>query len=166
MIVRPESAAGLSAPRDRRRFPKFRPLRNKRVGLVTNQTGRTRGGASTIDVLSRAPDVRLVKLFSPEHGIRGEMDTTVTDSVDDVTGLPMDELMGNAERDARQCKRKKDRREPKYGCGIAFLNRVKDLPIPDVDAVLHGDIEDDEKQQSDNTDPRDLLAGFSPEAAR
>ena len=53
---------------------KFRPLRNKRVRLVTNHTGRTRGGASTIDVLFRAPDVKLVKLFSPEHGIRGELD--------------------------------------------------------------------------------------------
>jgi uncharacterized protein YbbC (DUF1343 family) len=73
---------------------KFRPLRNKRVGLVTNHTGRTRGGASTIDVLSRAPDVKLVKLFSPEHGIRGELDTTVADSVDDVTGLPIISLYG------------------------------------------------------------------------
>jgi uncharacterized protein YbbC (DUF1343 family)/CubicO group peptidase (beta-lactamase class C family) len=73
---------------------KFRPLRNKRVGLVTNHTGRTRGGASTIDVLSRAPDVKLVKLFSPEHGIRGELDTTVSDSVDDVTGLPIISLYG------------------------------------------------------------------------
>ena len=36
----------------------FRPLRNKRVGLVTNHTGRTRGGASTIDVLFRRPGRR------------------------------------------------------------------------------------------------------------
>jgi uncharacterized protein YbbC (DUF1343 family)/CubicO group peptidase (beta-lactamase class C family) len=73
---------------------KFRPLRNKRVGLVTNHTGRTRGGASTIDVLFRAPDVRLVKLFSPEHGIRGVLDTTVSDSVDETTGLPIISLYG------------------------------------------------------------------------
>src|SRR6185437_16832288 len=61
---------------------KFRPLSNKRVGLVTNHTGRTRGGASTIDVLVRAPDVKLVKLFSPEHGIRGEVDAAVPNSTD------------------------------------------------------------------------------------
>jgi uncharacterized protein YbbC (DUF1343 family)/CubicO group peptidase (beta-lactamase class C family) len=73
---------------------KFRPLRNKRVGLVTNHTGRTRGGASTIDVLSRATDVRLVKLFSPEHGIRGEFDAAVSDSVDEATGLPIISLYG------------------------------------------------------------------------
>jgi uncharacterized protein YbbC (DUF1343 family)/CubicO group peptidase (beta-lactamase class C family) len=73
---------------------KFRPLRNKRVGLVTNHTGRTRGGASTIDVLFRAPDVKLVTLFSPEHGIRGEVDAAVPDSVDTVTGLPIISLYG------------------------------------------------------------------------
>jgi uncharacterized protein YbbC (DUF1343 family)/CubicO group peptidase (beta-lactamase class C family) len=73
---------------------KFRPLRNKRVGLVTNHTGRTRGGASTIDVLFRAPDVKLVKLFSPEHGIRGEVDAAVPDSVDEATGLPIVSLYG------------------------------------------------------------------------
>jgi uncharacterized protein YbbC (DUF1343 family)/CubicO group peptidase (beta-lactamase class C family) len=73
---------------------KFRPLSNKRVGLVTNHTGRTRGGASTIDVLFRAPDVKLVKLFSPEHGIRGVLDTTVSDSVDEATGLPVVSLYG------------------------------------------------------------------------
>ena len=72
----------------------FRPLRNKKVGLVTNHTGRTRGGASTIDVLFRAPDVKLVKLFSPEHGIRGEVDAAVPDSVDEATGLPIISLYG------------------------------------------------------------------------
>src|SRR3954468_5816372 len=72
----------------------FRPLQNRRAGLVTNHTGQTRGGASTIDVLFRAPGVKLVKLFSPEHGIRGELDTTVSDSVDGATGLPIVSLYG------------------------------------------------------------------------
>jgi uncharacterized protein YbbC (DUF1343 family)/CubicO group peptidase (beta-lactamase class C family) len=73
----------------------FRPLRNRRVGLVTNHTGRTRGGASTIDVLARAPEVKLVKLFSPEHGIRGELDAAVPDSRDEATGLPIISLYGD-----------------------------------------------------------------------
>ena len=67
---------------------------NKQVGLVTNHTGRTRGGASTIDVLFRAPGVKLVKLFSPEHGIRGEVDAAVSDSKDEATGLPIVSLYG------------------------------------------------------------------------
>jgi uncharacterized protein YbbC (DUF1343 family)/CubicO group peptidase (beta-lactamase class C family) len=67
----------------------FRRLHGRKVALVTNQTGRTRGGASTIDVLFRAPGVTLVKLFSPEHGIRGELDARVPDSTDASTGLPI-----------------------------------------------------------------------------
>ena len=61
---------------------------------MTNHTGRTRGGASTIDVLFRAPGVKLVKLFSPEHGIRGEVDAAVSDSKDEATGLPIISLYG------------------------------------------------------------------------
>jgi uncharacterized protein YbbC (DUF1343 family)/CubicO group peptidase (beta-lactamase class C family) len=76
----------------------YRPLRNKKVGLVTNHTGRTRGGASTIDVLSRAPGVQLVKLFSPEHGIRGEVDAAVPDSTDETTGLPIVSLYGRTRK--------------------------------------------------------------------
>jgi uncharacterized protein YbbC (DUF1343 family)/CubicO group peptidase (beta-lactamase class C family) len=96
---RPAVAAGEQRPATRFGVDvlvdqKFRPLRNKRVGLVTNHTGRTRGGASTIDVLFRAPDVKLVKLFSPEHGIRGEVDAAVSDSVDQATGLPVISLYG------------------------------------------------------------------------
>ncbi len=72
----------------------FRPIRGKRVALVTNQTGRTRGGASTVDVMFRSPEIHLVKLFSPEHGIRGVMDSKVPDGVDESTGLPIVSLYG------------------------------------------------------------------------
>ena len=67
----------------------FARLRGKRVGLLTNQTGRTRSGASTIDALAGAPDVKLAALFSPEHGIRGELDEKVPASRDEKTGLPI-----------------------------------------------------------------------------
>jgi CubicO group peptidase (beta-lactamase class C family) len=66
----------------------FARLRGRRVGLVTNHTGRTRDGASTIDVIHGAPDVTLVALFSPEHGIRGILDEEhVPSSRDEQTGL-------------------------------------------------------------------------------
>ena len=53
---------------------KFKQLDGMRVGLVTNQTGRDMNGKPTIDVLKEAPNVKLVPLFSPEHGIRDELD--------------------------------------------------------------------------------------------
>ena len=72
----------------------FASLRGLNVGLVTNHTGRTRDGKSTIDVLFHAPGVKLVRLFSPEHGIRGELDTAVPDGKDIATGLPIVSLYG------------------------------------------------------------------------
>ena len=52
----------------------FARLRGLRIGLITNQTGRDREGRATIDLLHTAKDVKLVALFSPEHGIRGVAD--------------------------------------------------------------------------------------------
>ena len=74
----------------------FQILQNKRVGLITNHTGRSVSGASTIDMIYRAPGVRLVALFSPEHGIRGESDDKVSSGVDVKTGLPIHSLYGTS----------------------------------------------------------------------
>ena len=72
----------------------FARLRGLRVGLITNQTGRDRDGRSTIDLLHAAKDVKLVALFSPEHGIRGNADESVSDSIDEKTKLPIHSLYG------------------------------------------------------------------------
>jgi uncharacterized protein YbbC (DUF1343 family)/CubicO group peptidase (beta-lactamase class C family) len=76
----------------------FKQLAGMRVGLVTNQTGRDAAGRSTIDVLYKAPNVKLVALFSPEHGIRGGADDKVSDSKDEQTGLPIYSLYGETRR--------------------------------------------------------------------
>src|SRR2546423_1432173 len=76
----------------------FKQLANMRIGLVTNQTGRDRAGHSTIDVLFKAPNVKLVALFSPEHGIRGLADEKVSDTKDEQTGLPIYSLYGEPRR--------------------------------------------------------------------
>lgn len=71
-----------------------RPLRGKRVGLVTNHTGMNRDRVPTLDLLWKDPEVNLKALFSPEHGIRGELDEKVPDGVDGPTGLPVHSLYG------------------------------------------------------------------------
>jgi uncharacterized protein YbbC (DUF1343 family)/CubicO group peptidase (beta-lactamase class C family) len=76
----------------------FLLLRGKRVGLITNQTGRNRKGTSTIDLLFHAPAVHLRALFCPEHGIRGDQDDRVANSVDARTGLPIFSLYGEFRR--------------------------------------------------------------------
>jgi uncharacterized protein YbbC (DUF1343 family)/CubicO group peptidase (beta-lactamase class C family) len=73
----------------------YAPLRGKRVGLVTNHTGHDRERNPTIDLLHAAPGVKLVALFSPEHGIRGELDQSkISDGTDAKTGLPVYSLYG------------------------------------------------------------------------
>jgi uncharacterized protein YbbC (DUF1343 family) len=67
----------------------FRQLDGRRVGLITNHTGRDSSGRSTIDVLASAPNVKLVALFAPEHGLRGMDDTEVGNTRDQRTGLPV-----------------------------------------------------------------------------
>ena len=76
----------------------FRRLSGRRVGLLTNRTGRARDGASTIDLLAGAPGVELAALFSPEHGIRGELDGPVASGRDAATGLPVHSLYGGTRR--------------------------------------------------------------------
>lgn len=74
---------------------KFAELKGLRVGLITNQTGIDAQRRSTIDLLAEAPEVKLKKLFSPEHGIRGMLDQEkIGDSKDKKTGLPVLSLYG------------------------------------------------------------------------
>jgi uncharacterized protein YbbC (DUF1343 family) len=73
----------------------FALLKDKRVGLITNHTGRDRDGNSSIDLLHKAPGLKLVALFSPEHGIRGALDqANISNSADEKTGLPIYSLYG------------------------------------------------------------------------
>ena len=77
----------------------FAVLTGRKVGLVTNHTGLSATGASTIDVLHKAPGVTLVSLFSPEHGIRGLLDEEgIASSKDERTGLTIHSLYGTSRR--------------------------------------------------------------------
>ncbi len=78
----------------------FARLRGLRVGLITNQSGRDREGRATIDLLFAAKDVKLVALFSPEHGIRGVADDHVGDTIDEKTKLPVYSLYGDSPKRA------------------------------------------------------------------
>ena len=80
----------------------FRTIAGKRVGLVTNVTGRARDGRSTVEVLlspeAKKAGVTLVRLFSPEHGLRTDADAAVPDQTDPASGLPVISLYGEKRR--------------------------------------------------------------------
>jgi uncharacterized protein YbbC (DUF1343 family)/CubicO group peptidase (beta-lactamase class C family) len=74
----------------------------KRIGLLTNQTGVDSQGRRTIDVLAQAPGVSLEAIFSPEHGVTGELDTTnVSNSRDAATGVTVYSVYGAKDADRR-----------------------------------------------------------------
>jgi uncharacterized protein YbbC (DUF1343 family)/CubicO group peptidase (beta-lactamase class C family) len=67
-----------------------------RIGLVTNQTGVDAAGRRTADVLAHAPGLKLVALFSPEHGIEGKLDTSsIANAHDDATGATVYSVYGS-----------------------------------------------------------------------
>ena len=78
----------------------FKLLEGKRVGLITNPTGVDSKLKSTVDILFEAKNVKLVALFGPEHGVRG--DAHAGDKVENITdaktGLPVYSLYGKTRK--------------------------------------------------------------------
>jgi uncharacterized protein YbbC (DUF1343 family) len=76
----------------------FAPLRGHRVGLITNHTGIDVYGRRGIDLIAAARDVNLHAIFSPEHGISGQVDADVPHGRDAATGRPIWSLYGPTRR--------------------------------------------------------------------
>jgi uncharacterized protein YbbC (DUF1343 family)/CubicO group peptidase (beta-lactamase class C family) len=76
----------------------FARLRGRTVALVTNQTGVDAQGRRGIDLLAAAPGVTLRAIFSPEHGLDGQLDAAVPNGRDGATGLPVWSLYGATRR--------------------------------------------------------------------
>lgn len=95
-VVKP----GVEVLRDR----DFSVLKGKRVGLITNPTGIDRSYKSTIDILKEAKDVKLVALFSPEHGVRGDIHAgdKVDTYIDPKTGVTVYSIYGKTQRPTKE----------------------------------------------------------------
>ena len=78
----------------------FSLLSGKRIGLITNPTGVTNRLTSTVDVLAHAKNLKLVALFGPEHGVRGDVAAGghVESSMDSATGVPVFSLYGKTNK--------------------------------------------------------------------
>jgi len=80
----------------------FAAVKGKRLALLTNPTGVTRDGRTAAQVLlsekAKAAGVKLVRLFSPEHGLAAALDEKVSDTVDPATGLAVVSLYGEKRR--------------------------------------------------------------------
>lgn len=78
----------------------FAAVKGKRIGLLTHPAGVNRQGISTIEVLRRAPGVKLVALYAVEHGLYNEMpaEKPFADKIDQRTGLPVFSLYNGKTR--------------------------------------------------------------------
>lgn len=81
----------------------YKLLAGRRVGLITNQTGRV-GNASLVDALFAAPNVKLTGILAPEHGFRGAVEAgkKVGDEIDAKTRVPVFSLYGAARKPTPQ----------------------------------------------------------------
>lgn len=86
----------------------FRLLEGRKVGLITNHTGRTLDGRHAADLFHASKNLELVALFAPEHGLRGERDETIGDEVDKATGLPVYSLYNLKEKGEARYKPSKE----------------------------------------------------------
>jgi len=80
----------------------FSSIKGKTIGVITNHTGRDAGGRSTVAILRQAPGVQVRAIFSPEHGLSGNLDEKVASGKDPATGLPVYSLYGEVKRPTPQ----------------------------------------------------------------
>ncbi len=75
-------------------------LKEKKVGVITNQTGVDSKGNFIIDLLKNLPQIKLVAIFGPEHGIRGQIEggLTITTDKDEKTNVPIYSLYGDTQK--------------------------------------------------------------------
>jgi uncharacterized protein YbbC (DUF1343 family) len=82
---------------------KFKILVGKKVGLITNHTGLTKKGEHIFDLLYNAKGVKLVAVFSPEHGFLGDKDQPI-DGVyyEPRTNIPIYSLYGKIKKPTKE----------------------------------------------------------------
>jgi len=82
----------------------FKVLQGKRIGLITNPTGVDNQLKSTIDILHEAHGVKLVALYGPEHGVRGDVyaGDKVDTFTDPNTGVPVYSLYGSTRKPTQE----------------------------------------------------------------
>jgi uncharacterized protein YbbC (DUF1343 family)/CubicO group peptidase (beta-lactamase class C family) len=113
----------------------FARLRGLRIGLITNQSGLDRQRRPTIDLLHAAKDVQLVALFSPEHGIRGNADEKIGDTIDERTKLPIYSLYGETP------KRAEGQSQADHDMAVIRARAPKPEHLKNIDALVF-DIQD------------------------
>jgi len=77
-------------------------LKNKRVGLIVNQTSRVKGQHLVDYLLNK--DIQVKLIFAPEHGFRGDHDAgeKVSSGMDKETGVKVYSIYGKHKKPSRE----------------------------------------------------------------
>lgn len=78
-------------------------LENKKIGVITNQSGILTNGTHLVDFLL-SKNIKIQTIFAPEHGFRGTADAgeVIKDGKDIKTGLPIVSLYGNNKKPKKE----------------------------------------------------------------
>jgi len=81
----------------------YKTYEGKKIGLITNSSGVTSELESNIDAFHNLSNINLVKLFGPEHGIRGDVYAggEIENSADTKTGIPVYSLYGKYKKPSK-----------------------------------------------------------------
>ena len=79
-------------------------IANKRIGIITNHTAILSNGTHLVDTLFSKNNIKIISLFGPEHGIRGDAPDglTISDGIDSKTGLPVYSLYGKTRKPTKE----------------------------------------------------------------
>jgi len=82
----------------------FELIKNKKLGIITNHTAILSNGVHLVDTLYALDNVKIISLFGPEHGIRGDVPDgqSINDSIDTKTGIPTHSLYGSIKKPTKK----------------------------------------------------------------
>lgn len=78
-------------------------VKGKKIGLITNHTAINRKGEVSYEVFFRhSKETKLVALFAPEHGLRGDLRANDLVPEETLKGIPVYSLFGNLRRPTQE----------------------------------------------------------------
>ncbi len=89
---------------------KFNLIKNKNIGVVTNHSAILNNAVHLVDTLNNISNIKIIALFGPEHGIRGNAPDgqTIKDGIDTKTNIPIYSLYGKNRKPTKEMLRNID----------------------------------------------------------
>lgn len=79
-------------------------LKGKNIGIITNHSGVLQDGSHIVDKLNSLQECKIIALFGPEHGVRGDAAAgeKIDNGIDAATGIPVFSLYGKTNKPTKK----------------------------------------------------------------